>query len=82
MVINADAIHSQTLFNDCQHIIEQAAPFLRNDIVKFANSTSGLKWPIDLDELNSEARQSPQSIVSFLSCLLKSKDHIESKELQ
>lgn len=75
VVINADAIHSRTLFNDSQHIIEEAALLLQNDIVKFANSTAELKWPIDLDELNSEARQIPQSIVSFLSCLLKSKDH-------
>ena len=75
IVINREAIDSHTLFNDSAHIVEQAAMLLRGDILNYASSIPELSWPIDLDELNSDARQPPANLASFLGCLLKSKEH-------
>ena len=75
VVINAEAIESHTLFNARDHIIKQAAEYLREDIITLAKETPDLKWPITIEELNEDRRQPPPSVISFLECLLKSKDH-------
>ena len=75
VVINADAIHSHTLFNDRAHIIEQAAQHLRGDILSFANTTPELSWPIHLKDLTSSAREPPPSVDAFLRNLLTTKEH-------
>ena len=34
-----------------------------------------MTWPISLEEVSSDSRQPPESVLEFLSCLLKNKDH-------
>eukprot|EP00794_Sanderia_malayensis_P010438 gene10438-biopygen7613 len=75
VMINTDAIHSHTVFNDRDHIIQQAAKYLREDILAFANATPELSWPISLNDLNSIAREPPPSIDAFLQNLLTAKEH-------
>eukprot|EP00794_Sanderia_malayensis_P014842 gene14842-biopygen11931 len=78
VVVNANAIDSHTLFNDREHIIKQAAQFLREDILRFAKETPALSWPIMTDEVTSTAREPPSSVESFLRDLLTTKDHAKS----
>ena len=42
---------------------------------------SKLSWPINLDELDSENRNPPEWVTSFLTQLLRNKDHPNSEAL-
>lgn len=75
IVINADVVNAHTLLNDRDQIINQAANYLREDIVNFANTTSELNWPINLEDINCTTRKPPNSVITFLSCLFKNKAH-------
>ena len=75
VVINASAIDSHITFNDHSHIIQQAARYLREDILEYVSTKPELTWPISLEEVSSDSRQPPESVLEFLSCLLKNKDH-------
>ena len=79
VVVNASAIDHHTLFNDRSHVIEQAAQYLREDIIQFAKATPELAWPFSIDEVTSETRQAPDSVLRFLQCLLQNKSNQNSE---
>ena len=75
IVINAGAIDNHITFNDRNHIIQQAALYLRKDIIEFASSRPELTWPISVEDVSSDERKPPEAIQELLSCLLTNKDH-------
>ena len=75
IVIRADAINSHTLVNEREHLLRQAAECLREDILEHAQSIPDLAWPPRIEELSCDARKPPETLESFLSHLLKNKDH-------
>lgn len=78
IIINTRAINSHTLLNDREHVVEQAAVYLRDDITSFAKATPELSWPLDIHAITSDVRQPPHSIEKFLRTLLERKDHPNS----
>ena len=75
VVISTESIKSYVLFNDKEHLLNQAAEYLRVDIEEHAKNLPELPWPINIDELDSENRNPPESVTSFLTQLLRNKDH-------
>ena len=75
IVISADAINSHTLVNEREHLLRQAAECLREYILEHAQSIPDLAWPPRIEELSCDARKPPETLESFLSHLLKNKDH-------
>ena len=75
VVISTESIKSHVLFNDKEHLINQAAEYLRADIEEHAKNLPELSWPINIDELDSENRNPIESVTSFLTQLLRNKDH-------
>ena len=75
VVISTESIKSYVLFNDKAHLLNQAAEYLQADIEEHAKNLPELLWPINIDELDSENRNPPESVTSFLSQLLRNKDH-------
>ena len=75
VVISTESIKSHVLFNDKEHLLNQAAEYLRADIEEHAKNLPELSWPINIDELDSENRNLPESVTSFLTQLLRNKDH-------
>ena len=70
-----ESIKSHVLLNDKKHLLNQAAEYLRADIEEHAKNLPELSWPINIDELDSENRNPSESITSFVSQLLRNKDH-------
>ena len=75
VVISTESIKSHVLCNDKEHLLNQAAEYLQADIEEHAKNLLELSWPINIDELDSENRNPPESVTSFLSQLLRNKDH-------
>ena len=75
VVISTESIKYHTLFNDKERLLNQASEYLRADIEGHAKNLPELSWPINIDELDSETRNPPESVTSFLSQLLRNKDH-------
>ena len=75
VMISIESIKSDVLFNDKEHLLNQAAEYLRADIGEHAKNLPELSWPINIDELDSENRNPPESVTSFLTQLLRNKDH-------
>ena len=75
VVISTESIKSRVLFNDKEHLLNQAAEYLRADIEEHAKNLPELSWPINIYELDSENRNPPESVTSFLTQLLRNKDH-------
>ena len=78
VVISKEGINSHTLFNNPDFVIKKASESLRSDILDYAKNMPTLKWPPYIEDLTSEAMQPPQSLVLFLSQLLKANQHFES----
>ena len=74
VVVSAEGVNSHYLFNDQDQIIKQAADYLRNDILDYAKRIPKLTWPPDVEELNSEERNLPEYLTSFISRLLTGSD--------
>ena len=74
-MINADAINSHTLINNHDHLLIKAAECLCQDILEYAKNIPDSKWPPTVEDLSSDARKPPKSLESFMSYLLKNKDH-------
>ena len=75
VVISTESIKSHVMFNDKEHLLNQAAEYLRADIEEHAKNLPELSWPINIGELDSENRSPPESVKSFLTQLLSNKDH-------
>ena len=75
VVIGTESIKSHILFNDKEHLLNQAAEYLRADTEEHAKNLPELSWPVNIDELDSESRNPPESVTSFLTQLLRNKDH-------
>ena len=52
-------------------ILRNAAYHLRQDILNFENQLPEPKWPPTPDELTSDERNPPKSVINFLTYLLK-----------
>ena len=48
---------------------------MRNDIIDYAKELPPLNWPPSVDELLSDERKPPESVISFLTHLLRSEKH-------
>ena len=82
VVITTESIKSHVLFNDKEHLLNQAGEYLRADIEEHAKNLPELSWPINMDELDSENRNPPESVTSFLNKLLiKEFDHFNREAL-
>ena len=75
VLIDADAINSHTLIKNHDHLLMKAAECLRQDILEYAKNIPDSKWPPTIEDLSSDARKPPKSLESFMSYLLKNKDH-------
>ena len=75
VMISIESIKSHVLFNDKKYLLNQAAEYLRADIGEHAKSLPELSWPININELDSENRNPPESVTPFLTQLLRNKDH-------
>ena len=53
----------------------KAAECLRQDILEYAKNIPDSKWPPTVEDLSSDARKPPKFLESFMSYLLKNKDH-------
>ena len=73
VLISTESTKSRLLFNDKEHLLNQAAEYLRVDIEEHSKNHPELSWPINIDELDSENRNPPESVTSFLSQLLRNK---------
>ena len=76
VVISTESIKSYVLFNDKEHLPNQAAEYVRAAIEEHAKNLPELSWPINIDELDSENRNPPESVTSFLTQLLRNKDQL------
>ena len=56
-------------------ILRNAAYHLRQDILNFENQLPEPKWPPTPDELNSDERNPPKSVIDFFTYLLKPEKH-------
>ena len=74
-MINADAINSHTLIKNHDDLLMKAAECLRQDILEYAKNIPDSKWPPTVEDLSSDPRKPPKSLESFMSYLLKNKDH-------
>ena len=74
VVVSAEGVNSYYLFNDQDQIIKQAADYLRNDILDYAKRIPKLTWRPNVEELNSEERNLPECLTSFISRLLTGSD--------
>ena len=81
VVISTESIKSHVVSNDKEHLLNQAAKYLRADIEEHAKNLPELSWPINIDELDSENRNPPESVTSFLTQLLRNKDHSNREPL-
>ena len=75
VLIGTESIKSRVLFNDKEHLLNQAAEYLRADIEEHSKNLPEHSWPINIDELDLENRSPPESVTSFLSQLLRNKGH-------
>ena len=66
VVTSTESIKSHVLFNDKEHLLNQAAEYLRADIEEHTKNLPELSWPINIDELDSENRNPPAPVTSFL----------------
>ena len=55
VVISTESIKSRVPFNDKEHLLNQAAEYLRADIEEHAKNLPELSWPINLDELKKKS---------------------------
>ena len=76
VVISVDAALNEGLHSaDKYECIRRASEFLKHDILEFAKQLPDLSWPPTIDELTSNERNPPESLVTFLQNLLKERDH-------
>lgn len=69
------AIGTNTLNDDLfkrNNIIKEAAEYIRKDVTSMAKSVDDLPWPPTAEQLSSDQRKPPESILLFLQTLLKS----------
>ena len=76
VVISVDAALNEGLQSANKYeCIRRASEFLKHDILEFAKQLPDLSWPPTIDELVSNERNPPESLVTFLQNLLKERDH-------
>ena len=61
VMISTESIKSHVLFNDREHLLNQAAEYVRADIEEHAKNLPELSWPINIDELDSERTETLQN---------------------
>ena len=76
LLINSDNLQTNLVLRTNEDsIIKEAAKFLRKDILEFCSKLPPLSWPPTIEELLSDVRLPPPSVVLFLTSLLKSPNH-------
>ena len=73
IVVDASALPTEISFEDKEGCIIKAAEYLKNDVLKHCEGLSELKWPLQLDELQDEKRNPPESLMIFYKHPLQSK---------
>ena len=73
IVVDAFALPTEIAFKDKEGCIIKAAEYLKNDLLKHCEGLSELTWPPQLDELQDEKRNPPESLMLFYKHLLQSK---------
>ena len=83
MLINSDNLQTNLVLRaNEESIIKEAAKFLREDILEFCSKLPPLSWPPTIEELSSDVRLPPPSVVLFLTSLLKSPNHKATDRLR
>ena len=76
VVINSKSLESEvTITSDHESLIRNPAKYLRSDIIDYCDKLTLLSWPPTLEELLSDERLPPPSVVLFLTTMLKSPKH-------
>ena len=75
IIINANTTSLNYLPVDKEHHIKKAAEYLKEDVLEYANKLKDTSWPPTIEELTSEEREPPASVITFLTTLLKEKCH-------
>lgn len=65
MVINTALPVEEIAFHDKQGCVIKAAEYLRNDILTYCETLPELSWPPTIEELSSEEREPPSSLLLF-----------------
>ena len=81
VVVSSEGVKSHYVLNDHDQIIKQAADYLRNDILEYAERIPELTWPPCLDELNSQERFPPDCLTAFITHLLTGSDQQNSESV-
>ena len=74
VVINANVSLSDINFSNNSECIIKAAEYSREDIIRYGDSMPELSWPPTANELSSDERVIPPSLLTFLNHLLKTSD--------
>ena len=73
IVVDASAPPIAVAFKDKDSSIIKTAEYLKNDLLKHCKGLSELTWPLQLDELEEEKRNTQESLMLFYKHLLQSK---------
>ena len=73
IVVDASALPTEIAFKDKEGCIINATEYLKNDVLKHCEGLSELTWPPQLDELQDEKRNPPESLMLLCKHLLQSK---------
>ena len=73
IVVDAFALPTEIAFKDKEGCMIKAAEYLKNDVLKHCEGLSELTWPSQLDKLQDEKRNPPESLMLFCKHLLQSK---------
>ena len=79
VVINASAVNAHKDDMKTDSNILKVAEHLRNDISKYSKKLPELRWPPTVNDLTSEERNPPESLINFLTHLLRSEKHSTSR---
>ena len=64
------SLNLYVLINNPDLIIKKAADILCDDIQEYSQNLPEVSWPPYIEELSSEIRKPPESLTSFIFCLL------------
>ena len=73
IVVDASALPTEIAFKYKEGCAVKAAQYLKNDVLKQCEGLSELTWPPQLDDLQDEKGNPPESLVLFYKHLLQSK---------
>ena len=82
VIVSKEGINSTAIANEKFTVLQQAAKFIREDILQFSENNNEHNWPPSIEELRSKDDTVPESVLQFMEDLLKTPGYSISEKVQ